>query len=166
MSSGSCGRAVDAPSPAVVARRPLNTPPVKAARAAFARWGLPTIRHWNAVARWAFVAALGVWTAVVVFGNPDTDGIPCVFTSVTGYACPGCGLQHAVHHLAHGRITDALASNLLAPLLIPLVAWAVASTLLPLFANGRFRLREFNPPPALILALSLAVLAYGILRNL
>lgn len=131
---------------------PLYTPPVKAARAAFARWGL--------------VLAFGVWTAVVVFGNPDTDGIPCMFTSVTGYACPGCGLQHAVHHLAHGRVADALAANLLAPLLIPLVVWAVASTLLPLFARGRFRPRAFNPHPALVFVLSLVILAYGILRNL
>jgi hypothetical protein len=123
-----------------------------AATAAFARWGL--------------VLAFAVWTAVVVFGNPDTDGIPCLFTSVTGYACPGCGLQHAVHHFAHGRIADALAANLLAPLLIPLVIWAVASTLLPLFAGGRYRLRAFNPHPALVLVLSLVVLAYGILRNL
>lgn len=152
MSLRASGRSVDAPFPAGVVQEPLNTPPVKAARAAFARWGL--------------VVAFGVWTAVVVLGNPDTDGIPCVFTSVTGYACPGCGLQHAVHHLAHGRITDALAANLLAPLLIPLVVWVIASTLLPLFARGRFRLREFNPPPALVLVLSLVVLAYGILRNL
>lgn len=165
MSSSSQGCSIDASSTAA-SHEHLNAPHVKAARAAFTRWGLVAVRYRNAAARWGLVLAFAAWTAVIVFGNPDTDGIPCLFTSVTGYACAGCGLQHAVHHFAHGRIADALAANLLAPLLIPLVAWAVASTLLPLFARGRFRLRSFNPHPALVLVLSLVVLAYGIFRNL
>ncbi len=116
--------------------------------------------------RWSIAIALVVWTALVIFGNPDTDGIPCLFRATTGYDCPGCGLQHSVHHLFHGRLGDALAANLLFPLVLPLTLWAFGSTLLPLFTRGRYRMPELRIPTFLIALLSLIIIAYWILRNM
>ncbi|WP_343912964.1 DUF2752 domain-containing protein [Aquimarina litoralis] len=37
----------------------------------------------------------------------------CIFHSLTGYHCPGCGSQRAIHDLLNGRILAALKHNLL-----------------------------------------------------
>jgi hypothetical protein len=47
----------------------------------------------------------------------------------TGLHCPGCGLTRAVHAALNGNFSQALAYNVLAPLLLPLVALAAGSSL-------------------------------------
>lgn len=32
----------------------------------------------------------------------------CTFKLITGYDCPGCGAQRAIHALLHGRLSEAL----------------------------------------------------------
>ena len=32
--------------------------------------------------------------------------LPCVFYSLTGLKCPGCGMQRAGHLLLHGRVSE------------------------------------------------------------
>ena len=42
--------------------------------------------------------------------NDPADHTPlpkCLLKTVTGYDCPGCGAQRALHALLHGRIADA-----------------------------------------------------------
>jgi hypothetical protein len=56
----------------------------------------------------------------------------CVFRSVTGLWCPGCGLTRAAHHLLHGDIERALGYNaLVLPvgglLVITWVAWLMGT---------------------------------------
>ena len=51
----------------------------------------------------------------------------CPFRSLTGWSCPGCGFQRAVHALLHGRLWEAYTYNLFFVCSIPyLVAacWA------------------------------------------
>lgn len=38
-------------------------------------------------------------------------GFPCVFHSITGLYCPGCGMTRAVKSLLGGRILDSLRYN-------------------------------------------------------
>lgn len=46
----------------------------------------------------------------------------CVFHSLTGYYCPGCGSQRAIHHLLHLRITGVIHNNfLLIPALLIII---------------------------------------------
>ena len=49
------------------------------------------------------------------FGNPDNNGLfpECVFHSVTGLYCPGCGSQRAVHCLLHLDLKGVASNNLL-----------------------------------------------------
>ena len=35
----------------------------------------------------------------------------CIFRTLTGWNCPGCGLQRAAHALLHGRFGEALQYN-------------------------------------------------------
>ncbi|MDR0973187.1 MAG: DUF2752 domain-containing protein [Prevotellaceae bacterium] len=49
----------------------------------------------------------------------------CPFKSLTGYDCPGCGSQRAIHHLLNGHLVDAFRSNALMVLAIPYVLLAL-----------------------------------------
>ncbi|MBL4663560.1 MAG: DUF2752 domain-containing protein [Flavobacteriaceae bacterium] len=51
--------------------------------------------------------------------------IPCPFHYVTGYHCPGCGSQRAVHQLLHGNLIGAFRLNPLMVITLPLLIYAL-----------------------------------------
>lgn len=55
----------------------------------------------------------------------------CVFKLITGYDCPGCGFQRAVHALLHGRISEAIHYNLFLLVGIPYLLAIVFANFLP-----------------------------------
>jgi hypothetical protein len=64
--------------------------------------------------------------AVLFFFDPATTGFypPCLFRTILGTQCPGCGSLRAAHQLLHGNLKEAWMLN--KPLLIalPLAAGA------------------------------------------
>ncbi len=46
----------------------------------------------------------------------------CAFLSLTGYKCPGCGTQRAIHALMHGDVVEAFKYNALLLVSIPWIA--------------------------------------------
>lgn len=85
-------------------------------------------RGWPSM-RWLAFSGMGL--AVIVGGlcmlwkhTPGQSAWlpPCLFNSLTGLLCTGCGVTRAAHALAHGQLTLALAMNPLAVLGIPLAA--------------------------------------------
>lgn len=46
----------------------------------------------------------------------------CAFLSLTGYKCPGCGTQRAIHALMHGNVVEAFKFNALLLVSIPWIA--------------------------------------------
>ncbi len=70
-----------------------------------------------------FVALL-ILVAIVYFGiNPATSKyVPkCGFLVISGYKCPGCGCQRAIHSLLHGNFVDALRYNAFFVVAIPVI---------------------------------------------
>ncbi len=71
--------------------------------------------------------AIGIMLIAAVFAlyifNPDEVAIfpQCPFLLTTGYKCPGCGTQRALHSLFHLRFVDALKYNSFMFFAIPLV---------------------------------------------
>lgn len=55
--------------------------------------------------------------------NPEGNELfpKCIFHSLTGYKCPGCGSQRAVHYLLNGDIAAAWRMNQLMIVAIPYV---------------------------------------------
>jgi len=51
----------------------------------------------------------------------------CVFHTLTGYDCPGCGGTRAMHQLLHGHVREAFALNPLLFVLIPVALCALPS---------------------------------------
>lgn len=50
---------------------------------------------------------------------------PCLFKKLTGFSCPGCGFQRALHAALHGDIISALRYNMLLVFALP---WLMAVT--------------------------------------
>lgn len=55
----------------------------------------------------------------------------CMFHSLTGLDCPGCGSQRAVHALMHGDLALAWSCNPLLFILAPLIPLMLAVALMP-----------------------------------
>lgn len=56
--------------------------------------------------------------------DPNKPGNPfpkCIFKTLTGFDCIGCGVTRALHALAHGDIVRAFDMNPLAMLVLPLL---------------------------------------------
>jgi hypothetical protein len=43
----------------------------------------------------------------------------CPFRLVTGLRCPGCGMTHSFVFFFHGKIAEAISSNILSAIVIP-----------------------------------------------
>lgn len=109
------------------------------------------------------VAAL--MAAAIYFNfNPAESGLfpRCVFYSLTGYKCPGCGTQRAIHSLLHGDIMAAWHYN--AALLVALPVMAFYG-----YAEWRRkscqRLYIIINSPYVITGIIVAVILWWILRN-
>src|SRR5215204_5649299 len=89
----------------------------------------------------AGAAGILAGSAAVWYFNPTTDGFfpVCPLYSMTGFACPGCGLTRGFHALFHGDVVTALDYNALLPFyalmigfgFVALVFYAVKGRRLP-----------------------------------
>lgn len=112
-------------------------------------------------------ATLGVVAALCVyyyFTDPAAGGTPrCLLKALTGYDCPGCGAQRALHALLHGRLSEAAAYNPAAAPALVLAAVYAAVELMP----ERFpRASRALMHPAAIMAVAAAIVAWWVARNL
>jgi hypothetical protein len=62
--------------------------------------------------------------AVLFFFDPATAGFypPCLFRTILGRECPGCGSLRAAHQLLHGHFGEAWALNRTLLIVAPLAA--------------------------------------------
>ncbi|MEM1270022.1 MAG: DUF2752 domain-containing protein [Bacteroidota bacterium] len=110
------------------------------------------------------VALLGA--GVYFWLDPAASGLfpKCPVWLSTGWFCPGCGTQRAVHALLHGRILEALSFNLFAVLALPYLAvglWRMGRRMW----TGSSSQRALAPAWTVWLFLA-GVLAFTLWRNL
>jgi hypothetical protein len=108
--------------------------------------------------------AIGVG-AMVFFFNPSTNGFypVCLFHSLTGLNCPGCGMTRALYALLHGNFRLALKDNALFVL-----AFAVL-----ILAGVRFLWLKVNNRPATFIVPAkflwlflITAFVFAVIRNL
>ena len=87
----------------------------------------------------------------------------CVFLSLSGYKCPGCGSQRAIHALLHGHVVEAFKFNALLLISIPWLAFCLFAETQRV-RNPRLYVR-LNPPLLMWLFLALVVI-WWVLRNI
>ena len=91
---------------------------------------------------------IGVVVVVVLFFlDPSQHALmpKCVFKLLTGYSCPGCGFQRAVHAFLHGDVMGAVRFNLFLMVGVPyLLIVAVASIIPKTERTAAFRRFAFH----------------------
>lgn len=119
--------------------------------------------HWLLAAM--FVAGTVALVMLRVF-DPATSGVfpPCPVRYLTGWYCPGCGSLRAIHQLLHGNLRAAWAMNPFTVVLLPFLTYGLLSHALNEI-RGRGLPRLFLPA-VWIRALCVAIILFGIVRNL
>jgi len=104
---------------------------------------------------------------LVIYGSFDPASHPfppCPFRRLTGFSCPGCGSQRAIHQLLHGDILAAFRYN---PMLLPGLAYVAAGMFLQLRtgpASIRLQQRYYGRQAAR--SALVILLGYWIIRNI
>ncbi|MDE6555844.1 MAG: DUF2752 domain-containing protein [Duncaniella sp.] len=84
----------------------------------------------------------------------------CTMKALTGWECPGCGFQRAVHALLHGQFIDAFLCNPFLWLVIPYVVALVVSNA----AGAKNLYSRLSSPTACYIYIA-AYFGWWILRN-
>ena len=66
-------------------------------------------------------AAAGAAALYLYLFTPQGVPLVCIFHSITGLYCPGCGAGRACYSILHGRFLDAFCYNPLMTVLLPLI---------------------------------------------
>jgi hypothetical protein len=113
----------------------------------------------------ASLAAAAAAFAVVALVDPNQRGHypTCPFFAVTGHWCPGCGSLRAMHALTRGDVAAAAGLNVLALASLPVLAVIWLRWVRRRWTGAP---RAQPAPAALILALAVGVLVFGVIRNL
>jgi hypothetical protein len=101
----------------------------------------------------------------VFFFNPSTHGFypVCLFHSLTGLNCPGCGATRALYALLHGNLRLAAKDNLL--FLLALAALAIGSARF-VFQKLKNQPATFNVPPKFLWTFLAVGIVFALVRNL
>lgn len=88
----------------------------------------------------------------------------CIFLSLTGYRCPGCGAQRMFHYLLKGDLFHAFECNALLMCTLPycLICFTIKNTKA---LNSKKWLSQIYSPTILVV-LAIIVISFWIYRNL
>ena len=110
------------------------------------------------------VLVLGLVLVILYYAlEPSSGSLPsCLLLRLTGFRCPGCGTQRAVHALLHGDFVQGIAYNYSLLFTIPVLSLYIGDVL---WGGKMPHLRVFLHHPLVILLLVSILLAWWILRN-
>jgi hypothetical protein len=105
----------------------------------------------------AFQSAAILTAAVCTISLLPERALPrCPVKYVTGYDCPGCGLQRAYRFVVRGQISDAVSANAL--------IFTLPAFLLAMKFSERFAAKQALQRSIVALAITITV-AFTLLRN-
>jgi hypothetical protein len=116
------------------------------------------------------IAIVVVSTIAILYKNYNPGEIhlfpKCPFWAITGFKCPGCGSQRAVHHLLNLEVLSAAKENILLVLSIPYI---LAGLIIERLKNPSEKLlvwrKRLYGRTAIYIILAI-IIAFWIMRNL
>jgi len=119
-------------------------------------------RRSTVIAIWSLILTGAAYLFVF---EPGKTGIfpSCLFRSLTGFQCPGCGSTRAMHQLLHGHVVAAFELNPFFLLAIPFLLYALIRYSVVVMRGGVPR--QNTLPPPYIYALFFIVVSFWIFRN-
>jgi len=113
------------------------------------------------------IVLFGGFFLVYFFYNPAQSSffIPCPIHYITGFYCPGCGSQRAIHLLLHGDIIGAFRFNPLMVLTLPILIYGLGITIANWVFGTSYRFMLFYSKLFIFGYFGIAIL-YWVLRNL
>lgn len=120
------------------------------------------------VASGAALLGAAAYTALNDPSAPSAHFPGCAFHAITGLWCPGCGLTRGVHALLGGHPLAAIGHNVFTPLVVLTIAWAWGTWSITTFSGRPRPTRHLarHLSPRVSMGVSIAVVAYGVLRNI
>ena len=114
----------------------------------------------------AGIAAMAGGSAVVAYFDPtQVHFFPvCPLYSLTGFACPGCGLTRGFHALFHGDVVTAMHFNALIPIWTMIFSFVFISLVLLAVRGRGLSINKISPNWLWVFLVLL--LTFGLLRNL
>lgn len=89
--------------------------------------------------------------------------IPCIFQTITGLACPGCGVSHFCIRLLHLDFAGAVRENLALAVLLPI--WCAAGVV-RLVWHPRWLAKNSRGEALLLWGSIVLLLLFGVMRNM
>ena len=103
---------------------------------------------------------------IFFFINPSQSSwfLKCYFHELTGYDCPGCGVQRMFHHLLHGEFLEAFLMNpFVIVIVLPLSLIFIVTYFLP---KDRLQwLHKCSTSMPTIIIVLITTIAWWIVRN-
>lgn len=114
-----------------------------------------------------FVAFTGCALIFYYFFNPQSNSflLKCPFKFFTGYDCPGCGGQRALHALLHGEFRRAFSYNELFIVAIPYVITGILFEWVGLKYSFP-KVRKILYGQTAIYIIAIIIMSFFILRNI
>ncbi len=114
----------------------------------------------------AVITAAVFFVVILFFWNPAVLNYypPCLFETVTGLLCPGCGGMRGTHQLLHFNFWEAYTLNPLVYVSTPLIIYSIVYYLALVVFNKQLPKVPVNSKTITIAAV--VVLLFWIFRNL
>jgi len=100
--------------------------------------------------------------------NPEGNVLfpKCPFKEITGFKCPGCGSQRAIHHLLNFDVLAATRENVILVISIPYILLGVFFDSVKTPTPAMLKARKFLFGQKAIMVILLIIIGFWILRNL
>ena len=106
-----------------------------------------------------------VFIVYYVFNHLTGIYIPCIFFSITGLKCPGCGITHCLFEIIHLNFHEAFNHNQLVFIYLPfIITYYFYNTYLYLYDKKDKILTKI--PNFIKIGIIIITLLFGIIRNL
>jgi hypothetical protein len=123
----------------------------------------------NKKIRLLIIFAAVLLTALLYFfvdARNENNLLPrCMFNSLTGLYCPGCGSQRALSAMLHGDFADALHYNLLMMISLPFIIYSAIIFIINTFRQKQI-VQKFFYSAGFAKIFFIAVIIFWVIRNI